>query len=377
MRCPNCDTENRAERRFCAACGRELWLVCPACGARSEPGAGFCGDCGARLGAPEPPAPEPSTPEPIGTRDPCAAYDPTAGLERLVPKEFADRLRANRGHVEAERRLVTILFCDVKGFTSMAEALDPEDVLEIMNGAFEHLIAPVYRHEGTLAQLLGDAILAFFGAPIGHEDDPQRAVRAALDIQAGIREYAARLERERGIRGFSVRVGINTGLVVVGEVGTDLRVSYTAIGDAINLAARMEQNAPPGGILVSESTYRYVRDAFHVAPQPPLSVKGHALPVQTYLVERPREGGFLAEARGVEGIETRMVGRSAELSQLQAALRTTAAGPAHGSWWSSARPGSARPASLASSSAGPSAMRRTRTSCWDGRPRRRSPLRTA
>ena len=331
MRCPNCEAENRSDRRFCTACGRELWVACPACGARSEPGAGFCGDCGARLGAPEPVVPEPMAPEPMAP-EPMApepvvpAYDPTAGLERLVPKEFADRLRASRGHVEAERRLVTILFCDVKGFTTMAEALDPEDVLEIMNGAFEHLIGPVYRHEGTLAQLLGDAILAFFGAPIGHEDDPQRAVRAALDIQAGIREYAARLERERGIKGFSVRVGINTGLVVVGEVGTDLRVSYTAIGDAINLAARMEQNAPPGGILVSESTHRYVRDAFHLEPQPPLSVKGHAQPVQTYLVERPREGGFLAEARGVEGIETRMVGRSAELSQLQAALRTTTTG---------------------------------------------------
>jgi class 3 adenylate cyclase/tetratricopeptide (TPR) repeat protein len=331
MRCPECETDNQAGRRFCTACGRELWLVCPACGARNEPGAGFCGDCGARLGAPGPIAPETLAPgnlapETLAPEATAPAYDPTAGLERLVPKEFAERLRASRGHVEAERRQVTILFCDVKGFTAMAEALDPEDVLEIMNGAFEHLIGPVYRHEGTLAQLLGDAILAFFGAPIGHEDDPQRAVRAALDIQAGIREYAARLERERGIKGFSVRVGINTGLVVVGEVGTDLRVAYTAIGDAINLAARMEQNAPPGGILVSESTNRYVRDAFHLAPQPPLSVKGHARPAQTYLVERPREGGFLAEARGVEGIETRMVGRSAELSQLQAALRTTATG---------------------------------------------------
>ena len=321
MRCPNCDTENLGDRRFCTGCGLELWLVCPACGARNETGAGFCGDCGARLGAPEP-----EVPEPVASETSPIAYDPAAGLERLVPKEFAERLRASRGHVEAERRLVTILFCDVKGFTSMSEALDPEDVLEIMNGAFEHLIAPIYRHEGTLAQLLGDAILAFFGAPIGHEDDPQRAVRAALDIQAGIREYAVRLERERGVKGFSVRVGINTGLVVVGEVGTDLRVAYTAIGDVINLAARMEQNAPPGGILVSESTHRYVRDAFHMAPQPPLFVKGHAQPVQTYLVEHAREGGFLAEARGVEGIETRMVGRSAELSQLQATLRTTATG---------------------------------------------------
>jgi len=169
MRCPTCGAENRAGRRFCLACGHDLWTACPACGARNETAAGFCGDCGAHLGAPAAPAPGPTAP---GTSAP--PYDPTAGLERLVPKEFAERLRATRGRVEAERRLVTILFCDVKGSTAMAEALDPEDVLEIMNGAFEHLIAPVYRHEGTLAQLLGDAILAFFGAPIGHEDDPHR-----------------------------------------------------------------------------------------------------------------------------------------------------------------------------------------------------------
>jgi len=169
-------------------------------------------------------------------------------LKRLVPKEFADRLLATRGKAGSERRMVTILFSDVKGSTAMAEKLDPEDVMEIMNGAFEVLIPPVYKHEGTLARLMGDAILAFFGAPLAHEDDPERAIRAALEIVAGAKEYAARLEKERGIPGFNVRVGVNTGLVVVGEVGSDLRVEYTAMGDAINLAARMEQvPARPAG----------------------------------------------------------------------------------------------------------------------------------
>jgi class 3 adenylate cyclase len=237
-----------------------------------------------------------------------------------VPKEYAERLLATRGQVSPERRTVTLLFSDVKGSTAMAEGLDPEEVLEIMNGAFDLLIEPVYRHEGTLARLMGDAVLAFFGAPLAHEDDPERAIRAALEILAGARRYAERLERERGLSGFNVRAGIHTGLVVVGEVGSDLRVEYTAMGDAINLAARMEQNAPPGGILITHDTYRHVRGVFDVTAQPPLLVKGRAEPVQTYLVQRAKERAFRMPLRGVEGVETRMVGREAELKHLQEAF---------------------------------------------------------
>jgi predicted ATPase/class 3 adenylate cyclase len=238
-------------------------------------------------------------------------------VQRLIPQAFADRLLATRGQVSHERRMVTLLFCDVKGSTAMAEQLDPEEVLEIMSGAFEFLIEPITRYEGTLARLMGDAVLAFFGAPIAHEDDPERAIRAGLEIVQGAGEYGARLEREQGIAGFNVRVGINTGLVVVGEVGSDLRVEYTAMGDAVNLAARMEQAAPPGGILISHDTYRHVRGVFDVLPQEPLTVKGKAEPVQTYLVQAAKPRAFRVGLRGVEGIETRMVGREAELLILQ------------------------------------------------------------
>jgi class 3 adenylate cyclase len=174
-------------------------------------------------------------------------------VKRLIPSEYAERLLATRGQVQAERRLVTILFSDVKGSTAMAEDLDPEDVMEIMDGAFDVLIEPIYRYEGTLARLMGDAVLAFFGAPIAHEDDPERAIRAALDIIEGAKEYAAKLEEERGIFGFNVRVGINTGLVVVGEVGSDLRVEYTAMGDAMRWVPTCAWSTPRWAML---STWR-------------------------------------------------------------------------------------------------------------------------
>ena len=309
MRCPSCEMENRPGRRFCLACGSPISRTCQACGAENEGQAAFCGECGAKLGPATPASDRPET-----------AYDPAAALERLIPREFAERLRATRGHLGQERRLVTILFADIAGSTARAEKLDPEDVLEIVNGAYEPLIAPVYRHEGTVAELRGDGILAFFGAPIGHEDDPARAVRAALDIQAGIRTYAESLKAERGIEGFAARVGINTGLVVVGEVGSDLRVAYAAVGDTINMAARMEQHAPPGGVLVSADTFHHISGDFVAVQQPPLFVKGHADPVSTWVIEGPRAAASGTWTRRVDGIETRMVGRDAELRQLETVL---------------------------------------------------------
>ncbi|MES0361038.1 MAG: adenylate/guanylate cyclase domain-containing protein, partial [Anaerolineales bacterium] len=141
------------------------------------------------------------------------------------------------GDMVGERRIVSMMFCDVKGSTAAAEQLDPEEWSEIINGAFEHMIKPVYTYEGTVARLMGDGILAFFGAPLTHEDDPQRAVLAGLDIIAGIAPYREKIKASWGID-IDVRVGINTGLVVVGAVGSDLRMEYTALGDAINLASR-------------------------------------------------------------------------------------------------------------------------------------------
>jgi len=244
-------------------------------------------------------------------------------LQQYIPKELLGKLetaRANRS-MAGERRIVTVLFCDIKGSTGLAEMLDPEEWAEIMNGAFKYLIEPVYRYEGTLARLMGDAILAFFGAPIGHEDDPQRAVMAALDIIEGMEAYREQMKRERGLD-LNVRIGINTGLVVVGEVGSDLRVEYTAMGDAVNLAARMEQTAEPGTVQISGNTYKSVSNLFEFNPLGDIEIKGKSEPVPAYQVLRPVEGAV--PTRGIEGLRSPLVGRERELS----ALRTLRIAPA-------------------------------------------------
>jgi class 3 adenylate cyclase len=312
MRCPQCNTENREGSRFCRKCAARLTLACPQCGTELPLDAEFCDACAASLGA--------GVPEAAGDRESAAVR----ALRRLAPKGYAERLLATRGEVQPERRTVTILFSDVKGSTAIAEGLDPEDVLDIMRGAFDVLIEPVYRYEGTLARLMGDAILAFFGAPIAHEDDPERACRAALDITAEAAEYAEKLEKERGIKGFDVRVGIHTGLVVVGEVGSDLRVEYTAMGDAINLAARMESAAEPGTVLISEDTHKLIAPLFETEALGPLQVKGRAEPVSVYRVLAARE--VSGKPRGIAGLESPLVGRETEFAALQEAVQRLQAG---------------------------------------------------
>jgi class 3 adenylate cyclase/ribosomal protein L40E len=308
VQCTRCGTDNPDQAEFCLNCGAPFTLSCPRCGAALPLQARFCFRCGCPLEAGAIEQPD----------------DSATWLRRLVPKEYAERLRAALGQAHDERRTVTILFSDIKGSTAMAEKLDPEDVKEIIDGAFEFLIAPIYRYEGTLTQLMGDAILAFFGAPIAHEDDPERACRAALEITAEARRYADKLEKERGIRGFNVRVGINTGLVVVGEVGSDLRMAYTAIGDAINLAARMETAAEPGTVLVTEATHKLVAPLFETKALGPLQVQGRTEPVEAFRVLGAKAAS--GKVRGIAGLESPLVGRQAELAALQEAFQRLKAG---------------------------------------------------
>src|SRR5512139_3481369 len=217
---------------------------------------------------------------------------------------------------DGERKPVTILFTDIVGSTAISERLDPEEWREVVSGAHRRVSEAVSRYEGTIAQLLGDGVLAFFGAPAAHEDDPPRAVRAALDIQAAIAAYAREL---RGyVDDFAMRIGIHTGEVVVGEVGSAEHAEYLAVGDAVNLAARLQSAAAPGRVLLSESTVRLVRGAVELASLGEIVVKGKAAPVAVFEVVRPLAAP--ARTHGLTVLHSPLVGRGAELAVLAGAL---------------------------------------------------------
>jgi class 3 adenylate cyclase/predicted ATPase len=215
-----------------------------------------------------------------------------------------------------DRRMVTILFMDIVGSTAMAEKLDPEEWRQMVAGVHAALGQAIAAHHGEVAQYLGDGLLAFFGAREAGENDPENAIRAAL---AGM------------TAGIQLRAGIHSGLVVVGELGAADHREFTASGDAVNLAARLQSAAPPGGILISHETYRYVRGVFDLTPRPPLTVKGKSEPLHTYLVRRAKPRPFRSVARGVAGVETRTVGREAEVQCLEQAYLHAFEG--HGVAW--------------------------------------------
>jgi class 3 adenylate cyclase/tetratricopeptide (TPR) repeat protein len=303
MNCPNCQTLNPAGARFCFHCGTALAQICRNCGASLQPGARFCHNCGQAVDGTDA---APGPPEETQSDD---------IIQRYIPKELLSKLRnARHSHLmEGERRVVTILFCDLKGSTLAASQLDPEEWAEIINGAFGPMIDPVYHYEGTVARLQGDGLLAFFGAPISHEDDPQRAILAGLEIVRAVHDYGQEVKRRLGIE-LDVRAGINTGLVVVGAVGSDLRMEYTALGNAINLASGMEQAAQPGTVLVAEATYKLTAPLFDFEEITGVPIKGHPQPLTAYRpLARKAEPGSL---RGLAGLSSPLVGRKAQLEAL-------------------------------------------------------------
>ena len=231
-----------------------------------------------------------------------------------TPKYLADKILAARSTIEGERKQVTVLFADVTGFTSMSEKMDPEEVHALIAECLDFLTEEIHRYEGTIAQFLGDGVLALFGAPIAHEDAPQRALYAALGIQERLRVYADRL-RVKGIE-FDMRIGLNTGLVVVGRIGNDLTMEYTAMGDTVNMASRIESIAEPGTIQITDNTYRLTKGYFEFQPLEEVQVKGKEEPVKTYRVLGLGQAKTRLAAGMLRGL-TPFVGRKKELEHLK------------------------------------------------------------
>ena len=296
MRCSKCQSDNPQEAKFCIECGAPLESHCPKCGAITPTAGKFCKECGADL----------------RESKPSAAID-YSQPRSYTPQHLADKILAARTSIEGERKQVTVLFADVKGFTSISEKLDPEEVQTLISECLGFFTEETHRYEGAIAQFLGDGVMALFGAPIAHEDAPQRALYAALAIRERLRGYSAKLKKQ-GID-FNMRIGLNTGLVVVGRIGDDLTMEYTAMGDTVNLASRMESTAQPGTIQVSQNTYRLTEGYFEFKPLGEIEVKGKKEPVQAYQLigvglARTRLG--VSEMRGL----TPFVGRRKELDHL-------------------------------------------------------------
>jgi class 3 adenylate cyclase len=241
MKCPKCETENRDVRKFCHKCGTRLTLICLHCNFENLPGENFCGECGRALA-------EPAKMSPIDYDQP----------QSYTPKHLADKILTTRSSIEGERKLVTVMFADVANYTSISEKLDPEEVHQIMDGAFKILMDEIHKYEGTINQFTGDGVMALFGAPVSHEDHAQRACYAALSIQKALGEYGDKIEKDTGVE-FKMRIGLNSGPVIVGAIGDDLRMDYTAVGDTTNLGSRMESLAQPGTVLLSKHTRRSSR----------------------------------------------------------------------------------------------------------------------
>jgi class 3 adenylate cyclase/tetratricopeptide (TPR) repeat protein len=278
MKCPQCQFESPPGMKFCGQCGAKLGVPpCPQCGTENPPGFKFCGACGSPLAVEAtPPPPPPPSPEPAPVPQRPAVQDYT-------PPHLAEQVFQTRAAVEGERKQVTVLFCDLVGSTALADLLGPESMHLLLNRFFELALGEVHRYEGTINQFLGDGFMALFGAPVAHEDHARRAVLAAVGLQKALAEHSAELGGPQGVD-LNVRMGINTGWVVVGGIGDQLRRDYTAIGDTTNLAARLQQLAEPGAILVSEATSRFLQGSVRVEALAPLQVKGKATPVQAFRV---------------------------------------------------------------------------------------------
>ena len=284
-----------------------LEAPCPACGVATIPGKKFCGACGAALSG-SPPA------------------DRFAAPQTYTPKHLAERILTSRPALEGERKQVTVLFADLKGSLELLADRDPEDARELLDPVLERMMEAVHRFEGTVNQVMGDGIMALFGAPIAHEDHAVRACYAAIRMQETVGWYAEELRRRQGVD-VQIRVGLNSGEVVVRSIGSDLHMDYTAVGQTTHLAGRMEQLARPGATLLTGHVLRFAEGYVEVAPLGPVPVKGLAEPVEVYELLKAGPVRSRLQAAAARGL-TPFVGRDAEVEALRQALAR--AGEGHG-----------------------------------------------
>ena len=301
MQCLRCQHDNPEHAKFCLECGTRLALTCTKCRAELPGSAKFCLECG----------------EPVGPQIQARAP------ESYTPKHLAEKILTSRGALEGERKPVTVLFCDLVGSTVLAEQLGPDRMHALLGAFFERALSEVHRFEGTINQFLGDGFMALFGAPIAHEDHARRAVLAAVGIRRALAERPLRLDSGEEVS-LELRMGAHTGFVVVGAIGDNLRMDYTAVGDTTHLAARLQQLAEPGVILISDATARLVEGYARLESRGPIVIRGKSEPVVVHALlgtgtrrSRLDEGG-----RGL----SRFVGRARELSTLLDLLTQVEAG---------------------------------------------------
>lgn len=296
--CPKCGNANPVGVGICAVCKTSLTRTCASCSFANPGNLRFCGNCGASL---------------LGVNPTPANPENRERVPEQIPETLAEKIIRVGKQVEGERRNVTALFADISGYTSLSERLDPEQVYELIDSTLRAFTAEIYKHEGTLDKVMGDGLMALFGAPIAHEDDQARAVRAALGMQNALKRINADLQARLGIT-LKIRIGLNSGLVVVGSIGSDLRMEYTALGDTVNVASRLQSAAEPGTILVSRSVYEPTKPLFEYHELGAIRVKNRVEPVEIFEALAPlkKEG----RVRGIPGLSAPMVGRQQEFARV-------------------------------------------------------------
>src|SRR5688500_8498330 len=315
MQCPQCGHESREGVKFCRECGTRFQVACPQCGAQNESGSKFCEECGTLLAVPSPAA-QPTAPAATTVR--------FTSPESYTPQHLAERIISSRGALEGERKQVTVLFADLKGSMELLADRDPEDARRILDPVLERMMEAVHRYEGTVNQVMGDGIMALFGAPLAHEDHAVRACYAALRMQEAVKQYADEVRRTEGVL-IQMRVGLNSGEVVVRSIGSDLRMDYTAVGQTTHLAARMEQVATAGSILLAPDTLQLAEGYVQVRALGPVQVKGLGKPVAVYELTGVGTARSRLQATAARGL-TKFVGRDAELETLRRTLEQAGAG---------------------------------------------------